>query len=126
MSMVGRLMNWGAWSRDPGAVRLTVGSAEKHYVADRLRGDEAEDRIAPRVPIDIRDAKRLRDALCPTRGFDRTRFLLLAGTFVHRLEGADLVAFLRHRGVEIRRHQIDDRLGEAIVAAGEALASAHA
>jgi hypothetical protein len=107
-----RLENWGRWSRDP-AGRWRIGSAERLYRPETLRGDAEADRRTPMVPIDVNDAKHVWSALMPTAGFPRDSALVLHGRHVHRQSGDALRAWLHRHGLSVRGRDLDALVSDA-------------
>ena len=100
-----RLENFGRWSRDP-IEWSTCGSAEKHYIPERLAGDAEDDRRRADEVVDANDARRVWRLLMPGGPVPPTHVRVLQGVYVHRLTGAELRDWLRLRGVDVQARDL--------------------
>lgn len=118
-----RLRNWGRWSTTR-RVLHTCYSAEGRFRPERLvaDGDEEEMRRTPRIEVDVLDAHKVWTAVWPHHGMPMALAFVLHGTYVWRLKGEALRAFLRHRGMSVRGRDLADLLHEAEVAAHNRIA----
>jgi hypothetical protein len=116
-----RLHNFGRWSRDHQA-RYECGSAESQYRPELLRGDEAEDRSEPDVPVDALDAEHVLDRLSPAHGrLHVPEYLALCARYIHHMDDRELAGYLRRRGHAVPRGDVQALMAQAVSAAARAL-----
>jgi hypothetical protein len=120
--VVESLETWARWALDRRGGRAHALSAEGRYIAERLRGDEEEDRRDVRVPLDVRRALATFERINPVAGFPVVLYLALTAEFVLRLREHEVRGYLRRHGHEVARRDVDALVRRAVAEAARRLA----
>ena len=115
-----RLVNWARWARSGRGGAHTCYSAEGRYRPEGLTEEGAEERRAA-IPIDIRDAIAVWEAIRPDTGFPKRFYLALTAEYIFRLERWRFRGYLRRHGEAVNARGVDDLVAQAVAEAARRL-----
>jgi hypothetical protein len=117
-----RLVNWARWARSGRGGAQSCYSAEGRYRPEGLTEEVAEERRSA-IPIDIRDALAVWEAIRPDNGFPRRLYLALSAEYIFRLERWRFRGYMRRHGEVLAARSVDDLVAMAVAEAAKRLAT---